>query len=279
MLCWFKFLFEQLVVLNGCTNQNICKMSVQNNIPLIIPDKVIVDTLNIILRALRTNYNDSVTAGNVDESILALLLDSTAIGKYDLFANAVSIFITTPQNPKHLDVKLSYDHTSNQNFPAIFVTLPAESPTNNSIGVGEGDNPELIIARTAPETDEYRAQFTRTYLATYHVVIVAENRNEMLVLYNVLKAMLVACTNHFLMEGLLNLKIGGQDLGRMVEIPDRYFKRAITMTFQYDQISPSIVTKTIFRTIRLFWKPEGSEIAQGPIVFSNEDDINSGSSS
>lgn len=254
-------------------------MSTIGNIPLLIPDQIIVNTINQILVILRNDYNDAITAGHEDESMLYLLLNNISIGTYDLYQNAKKIFVTTPQDPKHLFAKVSFDHTPNQNFPAIFVTLPSENTGNNSIGLGEGDQDELIMPRVDPDPDEYRAQYRRTYLATYNVVIVCENRNEMLVIYNVLKNMLVACTNHFGLQGLLNLKIGGQDLMRLPDIPDRYFKRAITFSFQYDQVAPSLVLQNVYRKIKLYWQPEGTSPAQGPIAFGNEDDLSPSSSS
>ncbi len=253
-------------------------MSVRNNVPLVIPDQILVDTLNQILTILRNDYNAAVDAGHEDESLLYLLLNNISIGTYELYDNAKRIFITTHQDPKHLFARVSYDHNANQNFPAIFVTLPSENTANNSVGLGEGDQPELEVVRV-DDSDEYRAQYTRTYLATYHVVVVCENRNEMLVIYNVLKNLLVACTNHFAMCDLLNLKIGGQDLMRIADIPDRYFKRAITLSFQYNQVAPSLVIAAIYRKIKVYWEPTGTTPPQGPIVIENSDDLSPSSSS
>lgn len=257
-------------------------MSAINQAPIVIPDQILVDTLNTCLDIIRDDYNSVLGTGKQNESLLYLLLYNTSIGKYNFLREAVKIFVTTPEKdgPKHMEVKLSYDHTSEQAMPGIFVSLPSENTVNNSIGIGEGDQEELIMPRNASEQDEYRAQYMRRYLATYHIIIVCENRNEMLVIYHVMKSMITACINHLSIgqNSLSNIKIGGQDLIRLPGIPDRAFKRAITLSFEYEQVVPSLVIKKVYRKLRLFWKPEGATTASGPIEVEVDDELISSSS-
>jgi len=247
-----------------------------NNIPLVIPDIILVDTLNLALNAIRTDYANKLIEGRVDESLLYLLLNGNSIGNYNLLENAIKIFITTPQNPKHFDVKGSFDHNS-PSAPQVYVTLPSENSKDDELSIGEGANDELIYPRDS-EADQYRKQYMRRWIATYNVVIVCDNKNEMAVIYNVFKSLIIACIEHFSFEGLNNMKIGGQDLRMRDNIPDKTFHRAITISFEYEQVAPSLFIKSIFRTIRLYWKPEGAVTAQGPIEISTIDDLSESSS-
>lgn len=253
-------------------------MSVSGRIPLLLPEHIVINTINQILIILREDYKEKIAAGREEENMLHLLLYGQTIEKIDMYKEAVSIFITTPQNPKHFNATLSFDHNDTK-APQIYITQPSENEKNGSLQIGEGDQDELTFARTAPEQDEYRTQYMRRYMATHYVVIVCENRIEMTIIYNVLKSMIVSCMNHFALEGLSNLKIGGQELKMRSEIPDRLFQKGITMSFEYEQVAPTLVLEQVYRKIRIFWEPEGSTIPQGPIEISNEDDLNSSSNS
>lgn len=239
---------------------------------LLIPDLIITNTINTFLEALRTDYRNREIDGQIERSMLYLLFNGLSLGQYDLFANVKKIIVTTPENPKHIECKVSFDHNSSKS-PAIWVTLPSESEKNNSLSIGEGNNDVLTFDNTLDnEQDEYRKQFSRRFLTSYYIVIICENRNEMLVLYHLMQSMIITCINHFALEGLENLKIGGQDL-QMNTVPDRLFKRAITVSFEYEKVVPEFLVKNIYRTLKLFWKPDGANVAQGPIVVTTYDNV------
>lgn len=251
---------------------------VSGNIPLLLPEHVILDTVNYLLEIIRVDFRNKQTENREEESLLHLLLNNQTVSNRNLYNEAVNIFITTPQSPKHFNCTLNFDHNDTK-LPQLYITQPSESPANNSIGIGEGDQDEITLGYDVPEPDQYRAQYMRRYLATHYVLIACENRIEMTVIYNVLKALLVSCFNHFELTGLSNIKIAGQELKMRNEIPDRLFQKAIVLTFEYEQVSPSIVIQDIFRKIRIYWKQEGTETPQGPIEFEEEDNLNDSSSS
>jgi len=251
-------------------------MSAQNNIPMFLPEHVLLDTINGILTIIRDDYRNKVAEDREDENMLYLLLNGQSVGKSNLYNEAVATFITTHQNPKHIDCKLSFDHNATK-VNQIYVTQLSENDKNNSIGIGEGDQDELIMARN-DEPDQYREQYMRRYLATYYVVIVCENRIEMTILYNVLKSMLVSCMSHFALQGLSNMKMGGQELKMRSEVPDRLFQKAIIINFEYEQVAPIIVIQEVFRKIRIFWRPVEATVSQGPIEFEEDDDLSESSS-
>jgi hypothetical protein len=242
---------------------------------LVIPDVVLLDCVNRLLNVIRSDYRTNVAASTESRSILYTLFNSLGLGDYDLYENVVQLIITTKENPKHIDsATLNFDLNSNRT-PHIYITLPSESTVHNSLGIGQGDQDEVLIDNEDGQ-DQYRSLFNRRYLCTYQVVIMAENRNETLVLYHLFKNLLVASTNHLHLKGLQNLKIGGQDL-ILRDIPiDRVYRKAITLNFEYEQQVPELLAKTIYQKLQLYWKPEGAEGRQGPIeIVGDESDASS----
>jgi len=239
---------------------------------MLIPDILLINTLNTALTAVRNDYNESVQANQLYRSFLYLSFKNLSLGNYVVFDNAKKLIITTPQDPNHLDVKGNYDKNIN-NRTFVYVTLGSESDRNNSIGIGIGDNEILTFNNTPEDDDEYKSQFSRRYATTYNLMIGGENKNEVIVLYNLFKSILTVCINHLSLEGLSNIKLGGQDIRNNNSIPDNLFLRPITISFEYEEVVPELAFKEIVRKIRLYWKPEGATVAQGPIEFSNEDDI------
>lgn len=224
-----------------------------------IPDILIINTLNKILNILRDDYNTHVAAGTEDRCILYLLFNDVSLGKYNFYDNAKQLIITTPEDPRHLEVRLSYDHTSTTWSNMVYVTLASETANANSLQVGEGDQEEIVFDNASPDQDEYRKQFMRRYSTAYTIMILAKNRNEMLVLFNLFKAMMVACINHLSLEGLSNIKIGGQDL-RYAGSETGIFSRGINLNFDYEQVVPDIMIKKIFSKIRVILVADDSEL-------------------
>lgn len=231
-----------------------------------LPDITIVETINLAIKAIRDDYNTCVNDGHENRSALYLLFNGISMGKYNIYDNAKKLIITTPENPKHLEVKHSFDSTSGKS-PSIYVTLPSENDRNNSLSIGEGNADELVFDNTDPEQDEYKKQYMRRYATTYYAVVVTENRNEMVIIYNLLKYILVICTNHLALQGVENLKIGGQDIRLENSVPDKVFMRAVTLNFEYEQLAPELAFQKIYKKVRLFWKLNNTDPAQGPIDF------------
>jgi hypothetical protein len=233
---------------------------------LVLPDLIIVDTLNLALIAIREDYKTCVDAGEENRSILYLLFNGLTTGKYNIYDNVKKLVLTTPESPKHIEVVSAFQSVSGK-APSVYITMPSENDRNNSLGIGQGNADELTFDNVSPDQDEYRDQYMRRYNTNYYVVMVCENRNEMVILYNLFKYILVMCTNHFALCGIENMKIGGQDLKLNDAIPDKLFMRGISMNFEYEQLAPELAFKKIYSKVRLYWKLEGATIAQGPIDF------------
>lgn len=236
---------------------------------MILPDILLVNSLNTALRAIRNDYQTQVASGHEERSVLFLLFaDTETLGNYEAYKTARVLIINTDESPKHLLVRSALDQTPNQG-PFVFVALAAESDRNNSTGIGVGDQDQLVYDEGGPG-ETYRDQFRRRWATTYQVVIGSENKGEVIVLYNFFKALLVILINHLTLEGLLNIKLGGQDLRVNVSIPDKVILRGITVNFEYEMVVPELSFKDIIRTIRLYWKAEGTTTPRGPIVITED---------
>jgi hypothetical protein len=214
-----------------------------------VPEIIIASALNNILTTIRTNHIDAINNSQEDRSLLYLLFNTVALGNYDFYENAKRLLITTPQDPKHIEVKLSFDQNEANSIPSVFVSMSSDTPAVNSISTGEGDQDELMFANIGVQ-DEYIRQYRRGFQTTYRVVILSDNKNEVSVLYNLLRAILISATEHFVFEGLDNLKIGGQDVRLDTGVPERLYMRTITMDFHYEIVTPAVFISDIFTKLR-----------------------------
>lgn len=219
-------------------------MSKEPDRNIVIPDVVIYDTLNSILDFIRSNYSEAQQNGDVTQSLLYQIFNQLRLERYGFFSQAIELIITSPDNPRHIKVSTAYDSNSQQ-YPSVHISLPSESSQVNqdTLGIGEGDFDPVLNDLDSPTT--YRKVFTRHYHATYHIVIVSDNKNEIILLYHFLKACLIASTNHFEFSCLYNLKFGGQDLRLDSSIPPGIFMRAISMDFDYESQFPDFISTQI----------------------------------
>lgn len=239
---------------------------------VLIPEIKIAETLNKVLTIIRNNHNQAITNNQEDRSLLYLLFKTTGLGRYDFYENAKHLLVTTPQNPKHLEVKLSYDQNATGNSTGVFLNLASDSNRNDSLSIGEGDQDEMVFENDEGQ-NEYIRQYSRNFLTTYQLVIISDNKNEVSILYNLFRCMIIACTNHLELEGITNLKLGGQDLRVNLTIPEKLFVRAITLNFQYQVITPEVFIQNIFTKIRITAEIDESS------YYSIEDDSDSDSDS
>lgn len=217
---------------------------------VIIPDIIICNYINSTLNIVRQNWITMKGLNKESSSLLYLIFGGGKIGTYDLYKNAQTIFITQPGDPKHLEAKLSFDHNTTATAPAIVVSLSSENDKNNEISIGEGSREEL-------EDDlaqQYRKVFVRRYATTYSVIVLSENKNEGALIYNLLKLLITASITSLVLEGIENIKIGGQDIRLQTAVVDRLFQRAVTVNFEYEQDVPELVVNNIYRELQLSYQ-------------------------
>lgn len=234
---------------------------------LIIPELVLIDTLNKLLAIVRDDYATNVISSTEEDSYLYMLFNGLVLDSYDMYENAKKVIITNTEDPNHIAaVTLAFNRNSGS-APAIVLNTPGESTNNNSLSIGEGDFDEIIVG------GEYRKQFNRRWLATYSLMFVGENKVAIIILYHLFKSLLVSAMNHLAVVGIENLKIGGQDLNINISAPDSLFMKNITLNFEYEQRVPEFGQRLIINRLLLYWKPEGAVTRSGPLIIDADDPI------
>lgn len=203
---------------------------------LFIPEIAMKNMLDAILLFIRTDYNNS---SDKDDSYLAQLLNGSREGKYDLYEQAVEVFINRGINhPKELQVH-HFFNSERASIPTIHIVLPDDVVGPNSLGVDEGyqDTVYNSISRTTKET------YNRTFDTRLHMVITSDNSFEVITIYHILRSALISTFNDLQFKGFQNPKISGGDLQINPElVPEHVFFRAINLDFLYDVAGPSIFT-------------------------------------
>lgn len=199
-----------------------------------IPDIVLLDALNKGIAAIRLDYNTVKGGGGTDgDTMLGIIFKALpSVERFNAYDTAVKLIITTEENPKHLFCKLSYDPNSSK-YPSVHITMPSESDQNNVLGIGEGNEDELFDSIT----NTWRPQYIRSFNTTYQVVIMSDNKNEVIILYHFFKSLLISLYDHLHQKGLNNIRMSGGDISYSPNVPDRTFIRNIGLNFLYETSS------------------------------------------
>lgn len=190
-----------------------------------IPELVIQSTVQNGLNAIRA---DLVTnASTPTNSILYQLVGGLVFEKYDYFNQLNTIVSTTREQPRFLNVDLMFNMATSK-MPNIFVTTPAEHHSQAGIGLDTNFVGQINYNTGFAET------YTKRFDATYDVVIVSDNSNEVIAIYHLVKALIISLESHLSFNRLENIRIGGQDLSPYTDVaPKNVFLKAIRLTLSY----------------------------------------------
>lgn len=172
-----------------------------------IPEIQLKKILDALLEKVKTDYNSA----GVDKSqtVLYKIFGTLEYGKYNLYENAVKIFVPSVDDPNAIDTRLMYDR-DRANMPTIHITIPAEQGgVSDGIGVDSGYNNNIGIGETPTTMSE---SYNRTYGSKFNLVITGRNTFEVLVIFYVLKILLYNNIESLDYNGFRNAKIYGQDL-------------------------------------------------------------------
>jgi hypothetical protein len=205
---------------------------------VVLPEIVLLETMRSALEFVRTDYENAI---DKTKSYLYLLLNGSALDKYDLFEQAREVICGSEDSPRLLEIDLMLNMTRNH-FPSVHITLPSEI-TGQGNGMGTDENYAEDFKRVGE--DFSRAVFSRRLSATYNIVITSDNSNEVVLLYHFFRAMLIALIPHLHLKHLSNISFGGQDLQPYEGLGTNVYMRAITLSLQYDTFVPSIFPKEL----------------------------------
>lgn len=220
---------------------------------LFIPELAIKNIINAILLYIRTDYNNVV---DKDDSYLAKQLKGLKFDKYDLYEQAIQVFITRGINDQKELKCFHFFNAERSPIPTIHIMLPDDGVGPNGIGVDNGFNKPVYNPVTQTTNDIY----SRSFDSRLNIVITSENSFETILIYRVLQSILITLFDNLQFAGFQNPKISGGDLTINQDmVPQHIFIRAINLDFFYDIAAPTLFTQETF----------GDLVAQG-IAISTE---------
>lgn len=206
---------------------------------IIIPEYVLLKTVQNLLTFIRKNYND---ATDKDKSYLRRLLKNNGLERYDLIKQAEAVFIQEEDHPRFLEADLMYN-MHKEGAPSIHITLPAEMSSANGMGMDEG------YKKPIEEANGFTSVFTRRYQSTYNVVITSDNSNEVTLIYHVLRALITSALPSLHVSGLEGARLGGQDVLIKTDLMPKLFIKAISISLEYETSAPNLFTDPVFHSL------------------------------
>lgn len=217
-----------------------------------LPEIILLETLQSAIKFVRQEYADQ---SDKTQSYLYKLLNGAIIEKYDLFTQAVQVICGADDSPRLFKIDLMFN-AKRDHVPSAHITLPSEmTGQGNGMGTDEGyanyieEAGDIGGQFNGDFGDDYaigtegtvrRAVLSRRISATYNIVIMSDNTNEVVLIYHFLRAILIALIPHLHIKGLSNVSFGGQDLQPYEGLGHNLHMRAITISLQYDTFVPSI---------------------------------------
>lgn len=223
-----------------------------------IPEAILLQTIEKSLKYIRTDY---AAQTNKERSWLSKAFKDIdlKVDNYNFYDQLVNILITKgPNDPRYFEGDLMFNR-KRERVPSYHITLPSESLSDgNTIGIGQTDF-SLVMLATEDEDEETEVEnqvFTRRIQTNYNIVIMSDNSNEVVALYHLLRAILIANSFELNEKGIENLTHAGQDLQPYKELAVQTYMRAISIGFQYQTSVPSFTFDNVTTDINTIPTPE-----------------------
>ena len=196
---------------------------------IVTPDTILYNTIEGILKKIPENFNQY---SDKSKTILYKLTNGVNLGDYDFYEQAKEVFFKDKGARRAIDLRVGWDQTRTQ-LPTIYINMPSEDKgPEDGLGVDEGVD-------TFFDTNEkiYKNIYQRSFMSRYSVVITSNIRNEVVMIYYILKSMLIPLIDHLEMSGLKNPKLSGKDLGMGDGnlVPKTIMLRTLNIDFYYNQ--------------------------------------------
>ena len=200
-----------------------------------MPEVVLYNTLENIIKVLRTDLQANIDAQTEEQSILYRIMgldecgEALKINFYNFYKQAKKI-LTVKDNLK-VHYGYSLDTTTSVD---ICILLPSE---NGKIGIG-ADEGYLVTE----EEEGYQNYNTQTYESNYQLMITSNNANEVLVVYTLLKSTLLMLVDQLELFGLRNPRFSGQDVVMQEDLaPVPLFHKVLNIEFMYEHNVPQML--------------------------------------
>jgi len=206
---------------------------------IVVPD---YDLYHSITWALQYIREDISSDKPIQQQYLYALINGyqytqNSIGNYELYEQALEIFNRGIDEQRFLECFIGYN-VQRSMFPTIHLLIPTESGSHNGLGIDQGYQGEVY-------TDEAhtikRDIYTRRFACTYQMLITSDNANEVVLIYNILRAVMIGLMPHLTQLGYLNINFSGQDMViDGLNNPINVFHRSLNIHFLYETNCPSL---------------------------------------
>lgn len=216
---------------------------------LITPEIIIQNAVELILAHIRSDWDNNT---DKTKTTLYKLWNGVKYGRYDMYAEAQSVFLRKKDDPRLIRVRPSFDKEQ-ANIPTIFVNLPSEE---GGFADGLGMDQNEVDVTYDDDNLTYTNNYGRGFSSNYNIVISSENRNEILLIYHTIRALLIPLFNHMMFDGLEVPKLSGRDLQIYSElVPNHIFMRAIGLSISYRVNVDDITAKQMAQSITFTGTP------------------------
>lgn len=189
--------------------------------------------------------NDFNSVPNEEDSFLYQSLYGNAIGVFDFYEQGKNIFLRTSDDPRKLETRVMFDPTR-ATLPTIHIVLSSENTgRDNAVGINRGDN--NFIRSDGKKQPIY----SRSFDARYQLAITSNNPFETVLIYQCLKAALIAGMDSMIFAGLRLPSLTGDDLELGGEQVPSLFVRSLNVEVDYDMSVPSLTTYNVLNKITI----------------------------
>jgi len=221
---------------------------------IFVKEIILKEAVDIFLKFLDTDINANIS--DPTKTYLAIIIgEQKKIGNYDFLTQVLSVFSKQKDDPRKIFVDYMYNMKSEKR-PSIYVSLAADSPAQNPMSMGQGYSDNVFIQTAGSNTpsdttdDTYNTAetYTRRFSSAINLVIISDNSNEVILIYEILRAGFISLLPHLSISGFENLKLSGQDLIiQQGEVPANTFKRVIQLSFEYMFSAIDLTQKPVIR--------------------------------
>jgi|TARA_R110000787_G_scaffold10111_19_gene34725 hypothetical protein len=173
--------------------------------------------------------NESLHANAPEKTFLYRTFNGLDVADLDYYVQAKDLFTRTRAHPKNFDVRMMFDK-DRANLPTMHITMGEDK--SDVLGIG--------MSRQL-SADGQSLEHTQIDSFMVNIIFTSDNKNEITLMYELLKSFLPALQICFEANGLLNVKRHGRDLTiEQSEVPTHIYMRLMTLSGQYESTSPAM---------------------------------------
>lgn len=199
--------------------------------PLVIPELIIKGVLDGALLSLDHDIKNTVRK---EDTILYQIYGDLAYPKFKYFEEAAKLFRRSNGQARQIMTKLSFDGDIS-NMPTIHITNAKDSP--NAQGIGRVEESQLV------DRDKRTTQVNWVrFSAETNLVMTSNSLEELQLMYNTIRSLMIACSETLLLSGIDNIRFGGADVMLTEDMaPKSTYIKALSINYEYDIIIPSMI--------------------------------------